>query len=132
MRLKWINLLFIFFTICLLSCSEEIKQAKKLEGLYGCTVDYHYWQSWQGDTTSDIYSTYPYDLPIGRKKDSLIVHDFMIPLPAFEGEVYGFSTFDYQYKIQFKNDSVNFFKSDLIGGPEVGETYIYRGIKTTD
>jgi len=108
-------------------CSCDKIKAKKFEGTYNCTVQFH----------SIVYSNPPYitddtytsNVFIGRKKDSLEVDGFRFPVEVvLDEKIHSFGGYHYTANIQFKGDSIYFNKSEMpgLGGKN---DYTIRGAK---
>jgi hypothetical protein len=111
---KFLPSAIVFVVLPAVICGCRKVQARRIEGTYSCSVDYHYWEMSSPSYTID--STYTADLLIDFKKDTLTLDGFKIPIDSVRDEqLYHFGGYHYSADIQFVNDSLYFYKSVLIG-----------------
>ena len=107
------KLLFILLIPTLLFACERMK-GEKLEGIYSCEVVQYYWQI--GNPGVHEYDTSFTVITVVREKDSLDINGLMVPVSSvLKEKKYHYGGYHYSGDVQFKNNSMIMFPSNMIG-----------------
>ena len=125
MRFGTFYKIIFILTLMLTGLACDKQHAKKMEGVYSCHVEYHYWDM----TPKNIDSTYFADLEVTRDGKNMIILGNRIHVDSlWKGKAYYLYSGGHNYlKVLMSEESI--YVASSSGGLGGNATSIYTGFK---